>query len=330
MLRVVLQRCNWHLVVMNSSGPLHVIFGSGQIGARVARILLARGARVRVVARHPGAPAGAEALAGDARDHAFAADAARGASVVFDTMNPPYHLWRRELLPTAAGALSAATAAGAKLVALDCLYMYGAPAGPMTEDAPLAPNSRKGELRVRLAELRLEAMRRGDAKVAIGRASDFFGPDLPLSWWSDRFFTRVLAGKPAECLGDPDQPHSYTYADDVARGLVALADADDATGVWHLPTAPAESTRALGERLGRALGVTVDFATMSPLLLRALGVIVPFMRELPEMAYQWQAPFVLDDGRFRARFGFGATPVDEQVAATAAWARARYAARLAA
>lgn len=65
---------------------------------------------------------------------------------------------------------------------------------------------------------------------------------------------------------------------------------------------------------------------MSPLLLRAIGVFVPFMRELPELAYQWQAPFVLDDSKFRARFGFGATPIAAQVAATAAWARSRYAA----
>lgn len=315
---------------MDSTQPLHVVFGAGQIGARVARLLLDAGARVRVVARHPTAPAGAETAAGDARDQAFAAEAARGAAVVYDVMNPPYPRWRRELLPIAAGALHAATTAGAKLVALDCLYMYGAPAGPMIETTPVAPCSRKGALRAELGELRLSAHRRGDARVAIGRASDFFGPALPFSWWSERFFTRVLAGKPAECLGDPDQPHSYTYADDVARGLVALGGAADATGVWHMPTAPAESTRALGRRLGEALGVPVDFTTMSPLLLRALGLVAPFMRELPELAYQWQAPFVVDDAKFRARFGFGATPVAAQVAATAAWAKARYAARLAA
>lgn len=309
---------------MNASKPLHVVFGAGQIGTRVARLLLDRGDRVRVVARRPHAPAGAETAAGDARDLAFAAEAARGATTVFDTMNPLYHQWKKQLVPIAAGALHGATTAGAKLVALDCLYMYGAPAGPMTEESPHAPVSRKGELRASLAELRLGALRRGEARVAIGRASDFFGPDLAQSWFSERFFTRILAGKPAECLGDPDQPHSYTYADDVARGLVALAGADDATGVWHLPTAPAEPTRALAERIGAALGHRVTMTTMSPLLLRALGLFLPMMGELPEMAYQWQAPFVLDDAKFRARFGFGATPVAEQVAATVAWARSRF------
>ncbi|MEO8704118.1 MAG: NAD-dependent epimerase/dehydratase family protein [Kofleriaceae bacterium] len=309
---------------------MQVIFGSGQIGSRIARTLVDRGERVRVVARHASAVAGVETAVGDASELGFAAEAARGATVVYDTMNPLYPDWKQQLLPLGAGALHAAKTAGAKLVALDCLYMYGAPTGPMTETSPLAATTKKGVLRIELGELRLAAQRRGDVQVAIGRASDFFGPALTASWFGERFFTRVLAGKPGECLGDPDQLHAYSYADDVARGLIALGDAADATGVWHLPTAPAESTRALANRLGAALELPIRMTTMSPLLLRAVGVFVGFMRELPEMAYQWQMPFLLDDTKFRTRFGFGATPVAEQVAATAAWARALIGAKRAA
>ena len=312
------------------NNPLHVIFGSGQIGTRIATQLVARGDRVRVVSRSGSVIAGAESLAGDARELGFASHAARGAEVVYDTTNPLYQHWQRDLLALGRGPLHAATTAGAKLVALDCLYMYGTPDGPMTEDAPVRPGSRKGALRAELAELRLSALRRGDTRVAIGRASDFFGPGLPASWFSDRFFTRVLAGKPGECLGDPDMPHSYTYADDVARALVTLADAPDATGVWHVPTVAAGSTRELAARIGAALGTSISVVRMSPLMLRALGVVSPFMRELPEMAYQWEAPFVLDDRKFRARFAIAPTSIDDQVAATVAWARDRFAAARAA
>lgn len=56
-------------------------------------------------------------------------------------------------------------------------------------------------------------------------------------------------------------------------------------------------------------------------MLRAAGVLSPFLREVVEMTYQWEVPFVHDDSRFRAAFGM---PVDEAVAATAAWARTRY------
>jgi nucleoside-diphosphate-sugar epimerase len=312
---------------MSSPAPLHVVLGAGQIGTRLAQILLDRGLRVRQVRR--GAPGATRPdltwLSGDITDLAFAEAATRGAAVVYDCMNPQYHQWSELLLPMARGALHGAAKAQARLVALDCLYMYGRPSGPMTEDAPLVPVSKKGELRVKLGALRLDADRRGDVKVAIGRASDFFGADLPYSGWSDRFYKRVLAGKSAECLGDPDMPHSYTYADDIATALAVLGSRDEATGrVWHLPTPPAESTRALAGRLGRALGIDIEVTRVPKLALRAAGLFVPFMREVVEMTYQWEVPFVIDDARFRASFGVGPTPIETAVAATAAWARRHY------
>ncbi|HTN90349.1 MAG TPA: NAD-dependent epimerase/dehydratase family protein [Sorangium sp.] len=311
----------------SSSSSLHVVLGAGQIGPRVAERLLAQGHRVRLVQRTRRAPErpGLTSMGGDITDLAFAEEATRGASVVYDCMNPPYHLWATQLLPIARGAVHGASKAGAKLVALDCLYMYGIPDGAMREDSPRRPCSKKGALRVELEEMRLAAQRRGDVRVAIGRASDFFGADLPLSVWSDRFYARALAGKAVECMGDPDMPHAYTYVEDVARGLVTLGEREEAMGhIWHLPTAPAESTRALAERLGRALGLEAKVARLPRFVLRAIGLFSPFMREVAEMAYQWDVPYAVDDTRFREAFGWSATPVDRQVAEVAAWARNRY------
>jgi nucleoside-diphosphate-sugar epimerase len=294
--------------------------------------LLERGHRVRLVARSEPrlARPGLERLAGDITQPAFAEEAGRGADVVYDCMNPPYHDWPRSLLALGRGSLHAATTAKAKLVALDCLYMYGRPTGPISETSPLAPCSRKGALRVELGELRLSAMRRGDVDVSIARASDFFGTELPYSSFSDRFFERIYAGKAAECMGDPDMPHSYTYADDVARALLTLGTRDGTSGVWHVPTNPAESTRALARRIGRALGLEVEVKRVPKLALRAIGMFNPLLREVVEMTYQWEAPFVLDDTRFRRAFGMEPTPIDDAVAAIAAWASARFGRRTAA
>jgi nucleoside-diphosphate-sugar epimerase len=214
------------------------------------------------------------------------------------------------------------------------LYMYGMPerdaagnARPMREDSPVQPCSHKGELRKKLAELRLSAHQRGELAVAIGRASDFFGPDLAQSFWSERFFRNIAKGSAGECLGDPDMPHAYTYCEDVARGLVTLGERAEASGkVWHLPTEPAESTQALATRVGRAFGVPRAKVKHVPkLLLRGLGLFDPIMRELPEMAYQWEVPYLLDDSRFREAFGYGPTPIDEQVRAVVAWAKPKLA-----
>jgi nucleoside-diphosphate-sugar epimerase len=313
---------------------LHVVLGAGQIGSRLAELLLARGHRVRLVKRGAAGAArpNLEWARGDLMELAFAVEATRGAAVVYDCMNPAYHMWPAHLMPMARGALHGAQAAGARLVALDCLYMYGHPDGPMREDSPLRPASKKGALRVELAELRLGADRRGDVRVAIGRASDFFGANLEYSAWSDRFYQRVLAGKPAECVGDPDEKHSYTYAEDVARALVTLGERDEALGsVWHLPTPPAESTRALTERLGRALGLpNITVKHVPRLMLRVGGLFQPVLREMIEMTYQWEMPYVIDDSRFVRTFGQAATPIDVAVAETAAWARRHYQLRAAA
>src|SRR5215218_585875 len=163
---------------MNARPSLHVVLGAGQIGSQLAHLLLERGHRVRVVRRGSGAPPDprVELVRGDLRDLAFAEAATRGAAVVYDCMNPQYHQWPTHLLPMAQGALHGAQRAGARLVALDCLYMYGRPDGPMREDSPMQPCSRKGALRVALAQLRLGAHSEGRVEVAIGRASDFFGP----------------------------------------------------------------------------------------------------------------------------------------------------------
>ncbi len=309
---------------------LHVVFGSGQIGRRIATRLLARGHRVRVVSRTPAPPVGAESAAGDARDLAFVVEAARDAAVIYDCANPPYEHWKRELVPLGTGTLHAAKVTGAKLIALDCLYMYGAPQGPMTETTPMRPISKKGALRQQLAELRLGAVVRGEAHVAIARASDFFGPGLPNSWWGERFFQRVLAGKSGECVGDPDQPHAYSYADDVAAAMVTLGEADGVDGIWHVPTLPAESTRQLADRVGEALGVRVTMKPIAPLVLRAIGLFAPFMGEVPEMIYQWKMPYLLDDTKFRTRFQTAPTPIADQVGATVTWARRTVATRAAA
>jgi nucleoside-diphosphate-sugar epimerase len=306
------------------SAPLHVIVGAGQIGPMIAERLLARGVRVRMVRRSAVEPRGVEAVRADVSDPAQAASAMRGASVVYHAANPRYHLWAAELLPLARGIVAGATAAGARIVALDNLYMYEVPPdGRLAPDTRVAPRSRKGALRARAAEVMLAAK----VPVALARASDFFGPNATNSVFGERFWPRLLSGRAVEVMGDPEQPHTYSYTPDVADGLVALGLAeDDAFGrVWHLPASPAEPTRAWVDRFARAVGVAPRMTRFSPLLLRLAGLFVPEAGELPEMMYQWQTPFVLDDSAFRARFGAAPTPVARAVTETVAWATRRHA-----
>lgn len=313
---------------------LHVVFGAGQIGALLAGELLGRGLRVRMVRRGaPGQPRpGLEWRRADIVDGVAAAEAARGAAVVYDCANPAeYHRWGEVLPPLKRGVREAAARAGARLVVLDCLYMYGRPERvPFDEDTPMRPCSRKGELRARLARELFEAHARGDVRATTGRASDFFGPDVPVALLGARFAERLAARKPLEMGGDPDQLHGYSYAPDVARGLATLGANPAADGkAWHLPLAWSGTTRDLVEAIGAAVGRPGRVRAVPDWLLRAMGLVSPMIGAAAEMTYQWKVPYVIDDRRFRAAFGAEPTPAAEAVAATAAWVRALGAARAA-
>src|SRR6185436_11477069 len=175
--------------------PLHVIAGAGQIGPMIARRLLEHGYRVRMIRRgaFSDVAAGVETVAASLADPGAAAEAMRGASVVDQCANPRYHRWAEELVPLARGITDGAARNGARLVALDNLYMYRIPAdGRLAEDTEIGPVSRKGALRVEAAAVMLDAHARGDLAVTIGRAADFFGPRCATSILGDRFWTKLL------------------------------------------------------------------------------------------------------------------------------------------
>ena len=226
---------------------LHVIFGTGPVGRGVMRELLARGKRVRVINRSGGGsfPARVELLSGDAADRQFAREASKGAAVVYQCLNPPYHRWP-ELFPRLqAGVIEGAAATDAKLVSMENVYMYGSPFGKaLTERRPTTAMTRKGRVRAEMAAELLQAHAKGRVRVAIGRASDFFGPEVLESAMGARVFRSALRGQAASVVGNIKLPHTYSYVPDVARGLVMLGQRDEALGeVWHLPGPETVTTR---------------------------------------------------------------------------------------
>jgi nucleoside-diphosphate-sugar epimerase len=312
-----------------SSTARHVIFGTGAIGLATFDALRRRGETARLVNRSGAAPVpdDVEIVGGDASDPAFATEAAHGAQVVYQTLNPPYHRWV-ELFPgLQASALAAAQAAGARLVSMENVYMYGRAAGqPFTETRPYAAHTKKGQLRARMARELLAAHEAGHVEVAIGRASDYFGPrGGAQSNLGDRVCPPALSGKTATVLGDPDQPHTYTYIPDIGEGLAVLGEHPDAPGeVWHLPNDPeTRTTRQLVDTIYRQAGQSRTRVRGTPVLvLRALGLFNPTVRELIELQYEFQEPFVVDSSKIATKLGVHATPLDQALADTLATYRA--------
>jgi nucleoside-diphosphate-sugar epimerase len=168
----------------------------------------------------------------------------------------------------------------------------------------------------------MEAHKSGRVRVAIGRASDFFGPRALTSAAGEQVFGRAVAGKSAQVAGDPDQPHTYTYAPDIGKGLVILGEREEALGqAWHLPSPETVTTREFVEMIFEAVGKPARVQAAPKILLRALGLFNPGMRETIEMLYEFEEPFVLDDSRFKQEFGDHATLLREAIQRTVRWYR---------
>jgi nucleoside-diphosphate-sugar epimerase len=313
---------------MAGSDELHVVLGaSGGVGSAVARALVSQGARVRGVTRSGkgDAPPAVEMVAADVANHEQARAACAGASVVYCCVNPPYTEWARAFPPLLEGAIAGAAASGAKLVMADNLYVYPPTSAPMTEETPWRPVTRKGRVRVAMDERLLAAHRAGEVRVAIGRASDFFGPAAPnTAVAGEYFFKAYFAGKPVDWVGRLDVPHTVSYIEDFGRGLVTLGQHEAALGqAWHIPAAPAPTGREFLDLLFAAGGTRAKIRTASGGMLRVLGLFNPLLRETAEMAYEFEQPFVMDGAKFTRAFGGAPTSLPEAVAATVAWFRAR-------
>lgn len=300
-----------------------VLGAAGGIGSHVVEALLAAGHTVRAVTRTPvPLPEGAEPRVADLRDPDALRAAVTGAELVVHAAQPAYTRWAREF-PSLTTAIADAVD-GKRLVLADNLYGYGPVEGPLHEDLPGNATDTKGRIRAAMADDLLARHDDGRIEVVIGRASDYFGPRGLGSTAGEPMVLPAITGGTVRVVGRPDVPHSWSYLPDVGRALAMLADAP--TGrVYHLPVGPPRTQQELADAFARAAGH--DRAKLSALpgpLHRVLALANPMLRELLGTRYQFTAPFVVHDGRFRAEVGpFETTPLDEAAATTVAWFRGR-------
>ncbi|MEV0096983.1 NAD-dependent epimerase/dehydratase family protein [Streptomyces sp. NPDC050738] len=303
---------------------LHVVLGSGPAGTALAAELARRGHPVRLVDRSGAGDAieGVRRRKADVGTVEGALDAIEGAEVVYHCVNVAYHL-QIDVMPGIQQAiLGAVEITGARLVVLDTLYPYGETHGEvMTEETPWRATTRKGRMRAELDTIYLAAHREGRARVVLGRSADFTGPGVLNSTLGGAVFPGALTGTDVAALGDIDLPHSYTNILDVAAGLATLGEHPEGDGrVWHLPTAPAVTTREvfrmIEERVGQPLRTVVLDAP------RAFGPFdQTFMDSYGELFYQHTEPQVMDSSAFEETFGVRPVPLADTLDMAIDWYR---------
>lgn len=303
----------------------HVVLGTGAIARAIAEELIKRGEAVRMVNRSgkmDEVPAGVEVVASDLYDPAKVKEVTRGAEVVYQSAQPHYYEWPEKFPPLQKSILEGLTGSNAKLVLVENLYVYGEVNGkPITEALPYNAHTRKGKVRAALNEAALAAHRAGKLRVTIGRGSDYFGPWGTDSSMGSVVFHRLLAGKAAQVGGSASMPHTHTYIPDFGKALVILGERAEADGLaWHVPNdMPRVTQGEMIQMVAEAAGTTPKTQVAGRLIMSALGLFVPELKEAVEMLYEFEKPFVVDSSKFEKTFGMQATPMKAAIKTTVAW-----------
>jgi nucleoside-diphosphate-sugar epimerase len=289
-----------------------ILGAGGAIGTELVRELAHTRQPVRLVGRDPKLVQGAtEALSADISDLDQTIRAVSGSTVVHLLVGLKYELrvWR-ELWPRIMrNAIEACKRANAKLIFFDNVYMYGKVSGPMTEETPFNPCSKKGEIRAQIATSLLNEVRAGKLNAMIARSADFYGPHARTSVANILVFEKFAKGATALWLVNDSVPHSYTYTPDAAKSLTMLADTESAWNqTWHIPTAANPPTgKEFIEMAAKEFGVEPKYRVLSRPLIKLAGLFDWDIRESYEMLYQSDSKYLFDSTKFSKAFAFEPT-----------------------
>ncbi|MBL8061845.1 MAG: NAD-dependent epimerase/dehydratase family protein [Anaerolineales bacterium] len=304
----------------------HVVLGTGAIGRATMMELVKRGESVRMVSRSgkmEEVPAGVEVVAANLYDPSKVKEVTRGARVVYQAAQPNYFEWIDKFPPLQKSIMDGLTGTDIKLVIVENLYMYGELNGePMTEDLPHNAHTKKGRTRSEMSKAALAAHQEGKLKVAVARGSDFFGPwGLPTAAMGERTFYPMLNGKAANLVGDIDAPHTHTFVNDFGKALVTLGERPEADGqAWHVPNdKPSISQREMAKMIADEMGLPLKVSAMGKMMMWIGGLFIPEAKEMVEMMYEFEKPFVVDSSKFEKTFGVRATPMKEAIRETVVW-----------
>lgn len=303
---------------------MHTILGAnGVIGRELSRVLARAGERIRQVSRQPRqVNASDETLAADLLDPAAVDTAVAGSRVAYLMAGLQYNtrVWQEQWPRVMRNAIDACARHECRLVFFDNVYAYGLVDGPMTEETPFNPRSRKGEVRARIATTLLKEMAAGNVQAMIVRAADFYGPGATTSFTDATVFQRLKAGKSPQWIGNPRAIHTFTYTPDAGRGVAVLGRSDAAYGqTWHLPTHHEPITGERFVRLSCELaGETYRLQTAPRWMLRLMGLFNPLLRESDEMLYQFEYDYRFESRKIASAFHLVPTSYRDGIAATIA------------
>jgi nucleoside-diphosphate-sugar epimerase len=278
--------------------------------------------RIRLVSRNPRKVNPTDELfQADLTMPGVADESIAGSEVVYLVVGLEYRLnvWEETWPKLMKSVIDACVRHNARLVFFDNVYMYGLDEiGHMTENSTINPPSRKGAVRKLISQMLMDEVKAGRLMALIARSADFYGPGNEKSFLNEVVYKNLKNGKRANWFMNADAKHSFTYTPDAAKATAILGNTPDAYNqVWHLPTDPKALTgREIAFLFAKELNVKCKISVMPMFLIKALGLFIPLLKEMPEMMYQYDRDYIFDSSKFNDRFDFRTTTYAEGVRQT--------------
>lgn len=239
--------------------------------------------------------------------------------VVFSCTDVPYQFWNKFYPSLSTAMVDGLKHSKAKLVVADNMYSYGNLKGKQIhEELPHNAKTKKGSIRANLIK-NFESNGINE-RVAIVKSSDFIGPRIEKGVFGIDFLNRIYKNKTINLPGNTIHPHHFTFIEDFAKALVIVAFEPSAYNqIWHVPNAPAISQSDWIELFIQNTGLKINYRSIPKLVIQTVGLFNPFVKELQELSYQFEYPYLIDSKKFIVRFGDISTPHPDIVRKTIQW-----------
>lgn len=296
-----------------------ILGAGGAIGIELAKALTAYTSDIRLVNRNPKKVNQTDSLfPADLSKKSEVFKAIEGSAIIYVVVGFPYKtsVWK-ELWPAfIQNVIEACLEYNSKLVFFDNVYAIGGNnVNHITENSPISPVSKKGEIRAEVNRLILENIKKNQLQAIIARAPDFFGgTSRQNSVIMNLVYDNLVKNKKAQWFCNAKIVHSIGFVPDLAKGTAILGNTPEAYNqIWNLPTDP---QRITGEEwiqlFAKELSKQNKFTVLPNWLVKVIGLFVPIMKELAEMNYQYDRDYYFDSSKFNEYFKF--TPTSNAVA----------------
>ena len=201
-----------------------------------------------------------------------------------------------------------------KLVFFDNMYMYDPNfLGHMTEETPIRPVSRKGHVRAHVAKKITDCFENPRIDALIARAPDFLGTHNSIM--GKLICDNLKKEKKAMCLVSSSTKRNAITPSDAAKATALLGNSKNAYNqVWHLPSIhQALSGEEWIQLFAKEMGCEPKFSVLSESSLKLLGTVIPILRELKEMCYQYKHDYFFDSAKFEKAFHYIPSTAEQAV-----------------